>query len=320
MKKALIIGGGGFVGGHLLAYLKSRGDHVSVTKMPHELFSADADAVYDLDILKEEDVFSLLDRVRPDAVYHLAAQSSVALSWKNPGLTVDVNVKGTLNLLNAVLRLRYAPRLLLVGSGEEYGRISEEEVPVTEKNALRPGNVYAATKVCQNMLGKIYADAYGMDIVMVRAFNHIGPGQSDQFVISNFCKQVAEIEREDSLHTMQVGNLKARRDFTDVRDVVRAYGMLMESGSAGETYNVGSGKAVSIEEILKTILSISTREIGIETDPERFRPIDLPVVQADIGKLKGCTGWVPEIPLSQSIKETLEYWRERGRDNVDRQG
>lgn len=310
MKKTLIIGGGGFVGGHLLAYLKSRGDHVSVTKMPHELSGAAADAVYDLDILKEEDVFSLLDRVRPDAVYHLAAQSSVALSWKDPGLTVDVNVKGTLNLLNAVLRLRYAPRLLLVGSGEEYGRISEGEVPVTETNALRPGNVYAATKVCQNMLGKIYADAYGMDIVMVRAFNHIGPGQSDQFVISNFCKQAAEIEREDGVHTMQVGNLKARRDFTDVRDVVRAYVMLMESGIAGETYNVGSGKAVSIEEILKMILSISTREIGIEMDPERFRPIDLPVVQADIGKLKGCTGWVPEIPLSQSIKETLEYWRE----------
>lgn len=310
MKKALIIGGGGFVGSHLLTFLKSRGDHVSITKMPHEMTNAAADAVFDLDILREDDVFSLLKCVHPDTVYHLAAQSSVALSWKNPGLTVDVNVKGTLNLLNAVLRLEYVPRLLLVGSGEEYGHVLEEEVPVTEKNVLRPGNVYAATKVCQNMLGKIYADAYDMDIIMVRAFNHIGPGQNEQFVISNFCKQVAEIERMDEFQAIRVGNLKAKRDFTDVRDVVRAYVMLTETGIAGETYNVGSGNAVSIEELLKLLLSISTRKIDIEIDPERFRPIDLPVVQADIGKLRECTGWIPEIPLSQSMKETLEYWRE----------
>ena len=311
MKKALIIGGGGFVGSHLLTFLKSRGDHVSITKMPHEMTNAAADAVFDLDILREDDVFSLLKCVHPDTVYHLAAQSSVALSWKNPGLTVDVNVKGTLNLLNAVLRLEYVPRLLLVGSGEEYGHVLEEEVPVTEKNVLRPGNVYAATKVCQNMLGKIYADAYDMDIIMVRAFNHIGPGQAPMFVVSDFCKQVAEIEKGLREPVMYVGNLAAKRDFTDVRDVVKAYVRLICQGVPGETYNMGSGHAVEIRKVLDMIISLSEKEIRVEIDPNKIRPVDVPIIEADITKLRELTGWEPQIRMEQTIRDTLDYWRKK---------
>ncbi len=310
MKKALIIGGCGFVGRYLAEHLKTNGDQVFVTKLPHEKIKTEEYGVYDLDILDAEKVFSLLNHIQPDAIYHLAAQSSVAQSWKNPGLTVDINIKGTLNILNSIRKLTYFPRILLVGSGEEYGRVLPEEVPIDEETLLRPGNIYAATKASQNMLGKIYTDAYGMDIIMVRAFNHIGPGQSEQFVVSDFCKQVATLERDQSLSVIRVGNLKAKRDFTDVRDVVRAYALLMESGNRGETYNVGSGKAVSIEEILKKIISISPGTIRVEVEEKRFRPIDVPIIEADIRKLQECTGWSPEIAIERTIEETLNYWRE----------
>lgn len=311
MRKSLIIGGCGFVGKYLAEYLKRNGDQVFVTKLPYESFKTDEYEVSDLDILDAEKVLSLLNDIHPDVIYHLAAQSSVAQSWKNPGLTVDINIKGTLNILDSIRKLKYRPRILLVGSGEEYGRILPEEVPVGEETLLRPGNIYAVTKACQNMLGKIYADAYGMDIIMVRAFNHIGPGQSEQFVVSDFCKQVAALERNQAPSVIKVGNLKAKRDFTDVRDVVRAYALLMNRGKSGETYNVGSGKAVSIEEILKMIISFSQKEIQIEIEEKRFRPIDVMIIEANIGKLQACTNWRPEIEIERTIQETLDYWRKR---------
>ncbi len=309
MRKALIIGGGGFVGRYLAEHLKRNGDQVFVTKLPHEKIKTEEYEIYDLNILDAEKVFSLLNHIHPDVIYHLAAQSSVAQSWKNPGLTVDINIKGTLNILNSMRKLTYFPRILLVGSGEEYGKVLPEEVPVDEETLLRPGNIYAASKACQNMIGKIYADAYSMHIIMARAFNHIGPGQSEQFVVSDFCKQVATLERDQSAAVIKVGNLKARRDFTDVRDVVRAYALLMDKGKIGETYNVGSGKAVSIEEILKKIISLSTKTICVEVEEKRLRPIDIPVIEADIKKLQKHTDWYPEIQMSQTIGQTLDYWR-----------
>ena len=203
------------------------------------------------------------------------------------------------------------PRILLIGSGEEYGHLKADEVPVKEETLLRPGNIYAATKSCQNMLGKIYAQAYGMQVVMVRAFNHIGPNQSPVFVVADFCRQVAEIEQGKREPVIHVGNLSARRDFTDVRDVVRAYALLAEQGVAGETYNVGSGQARAIDEILHMILQESEVPIEVKVDPERLRPVDVPVIEADITKLQKLTGWKPEIALTQTIRETLDYWREQ---------
>lgn len=311
MKKALIIGAAGFVGPYLAEELSDRwGMEVHATKRSHEDQNKIKAELHTLNILNKEEIIELLYRIRPDYIFHLAAQSSVALSWKDPGLTIDVNIKGSVNLMDAVRELYYKPRVLLIGSGEEYGHIRSGETPITEENHLRPGNLYAATKVCQNMIAGIYTTAYDMELIMVRAFNHIGPGQAPIFVVSDFCKQVVEIEKGLHEPVMMVGNLKARRDFTDVRDVVRAYALLVQHGKAGETYNVGSGQAVEIQEVLKKIISQSGVDVEIRVDPNKIRPVDVPIIEADTTKLQQTTGWKREISLEQTIQETMEYWRQ----------
>lgn len=311
-KRALIIGAAGFVGSYLAKeLLNNHGMDVYVTKRSRKQLEIPGAKTYDLNILDREEIVKLLYEIRPSYIFHLAAQSSVSVAWRNPGLTVDVNVKGSVNLLDAVRELYYKPAVLLVGSGEEYGHIREDEVPISEENHLRPGNIYAATKACQNMIASIYSQAYDMNLIMVRAFNHIGPGQSSIFVVSDFCKQVAEIEKGIKSPTIYVGNLGAKRDFTDVRDVVRAYALLAQKGKAGETYNVGSGHAHEIREVLDLIISLSQAEISVETDANKIRPVDVPIIEADITKLHDVTGWSPGIPLARTVQETLDYWRER---------
>lgn len=308
--KALVIGGGGFVGTYLVNHLsKDLNFEVYVTKTSKETLTLENATVYDCDILDKQQIDHVLETVRPDYIFHLAAQSSVAYSWKNPGLTIDVNVKGCVNVLDAIRDLDYKTRTLLIGSGEEYGHILEGECPIRETNSLRPGNIYAATKSCQNMLGKIYSDAYNMDIMMVRAFNHIGPNQAPMFVVADFCKQVAEIEKGIKEPTIYVGNLSAKRDFTDVRDVVKAYGALVQFGKRGETYNVGTGHALPIQDILDRIVSMSECEIDVEVDHNKLRPVDVPIIEPDITKIRECTGWTPKISLDQTLEETLNYWR-----------
>ncbi|SEW42058.1 GDP-mannose 4,6-dehydratase [[Clostridium] fimetarium] len=308
--KALIIGGAGFVGNYLIKHLKNdlKWD-VFVTKMAHEKLNNEDVESFDIDILDKDQIKEVFEKVKPDYIFHLAAQSSVALSWKNPSLTIDVNVKGSVNVLDMVRGLDYKPRVLLIGSGEEYGHIKPEESPIVEDNVARPGNIYAATKACQNMIGKIYADGYDLDIMMVRAFNHIGPNQAPMFVVADFCKQVAEIERGEKEPIIYTGNLSAKRDFTDVRDVVRAYGLLIQKGKKGETYNIGSGHAIAIQDILNRILEFSRIKIKNEVDPSKIRPVDVPIIEADTTKIRACTGWIPYISLDTTLLETLEYWR-----------
>lgn len=310
--KALIIGGSGFAGGYLAGYLKACGYEVAVTKMrsepPGQAAGTDV-RVWELDVLDKDAVTGLLEKVKPDLVFHLAAQSSVAVSWKNPELTIDVNIKGCIHVLEAVRRQDKKIRVLLIGSGEEYGKLLPGEIPVSERQSIRPGSIYAASKACQNMIGSIYTQAFGMDVVMVRAFNHIGPHQAPIFVVSDFCRQTAQIEAGMQGAVIKTGNLDVKRDFTDVRDVVRAYALLAEKGAAGETYNVGSGHAVSIREILQVILKQTPATIRIETDREKFRPSDVPVVEADICKSHRATGWRPLISLEQTIRDTLDSWR-----------
>ena len=302
--KALIVGAAGFVGSYLIQHLTTTYDwEIHATKLPNENLSVSDIHVHDLNILNIDEIRELFTKLKPDYIFHLAAQSSVALSWNNPQITVDINIKGTLNILDTIRSLDgYSPKILLIGSGEEYGYILPDETPVNEQVTPRPGNIYAATKACQNMLGNIYYRAYGMQLIMVRAFNHIGPNQTSVFVASDFCKQVAEIEAGKKKPILHVGNLSAKRDFTDVRDVVRAYGLLIQHGKAGETYNIGSGHAISIQELLNIILSLST-------DPARLRPSDIPVIEADITKLQDSINWHPEISLKQTLLETLNYWR-----------
>ena len=310
--KALIIGAAGFVGSYLIQHLSDTYDwEIHATKLSSETFDASDIRIHDLDIMNTVEIEILLNKLRPDYIFHLAAQSSVALSWKNPALTVDINIKGTLNILDTIRNIPgYSPKILLIGSGEEYGYILPDETPINEQVIPRPGNIYAATKACQNMLGSIYSRAYGLHLIMVRAFNHIGPNQAPIFVVSDFCKQVAEIEAGIKPSVMRVGNLQAKRDFTDVRDVVRAYGLLIQKGQAGETYNIGSGHAIAIQELLDKILSLSEKNISVELDTARLRPADIPVIEADIQKIQQLTAWKPEISLNQTLLETLNYWRE----------
>ena len=307
--KALIIGAAGFAGGYLIRELVSAGWEVHASCLANEEIKEDC-TVHALDIMDKGQILSVVNSVMPDVIYHLAAQSSVAVSWKKPQLTAEVNVIGTINVLEALREAEKKDiRIVLTGSGEEYGYIREGACPLSEDEVLRPGNIYAATKACQGMIGEIYAKAYKMDIVMVRAFNHSGPEQADIFVISNFCKQAAEIEIGLKEPVIHVGNLEAMRDFTDVRDVVRAYRLLGEKGKSGQTYNVGRGKAVKISRILEMILEMAEMNIEVRSDPDRMRASDIPIIEPDVSKIYADTGWKAEISMEQTIRDTLNSWR-----------
>jgi len=308
--RAMIIGAAGFVGPYLAKAIKHYMNcEVVATKLPNEKVSIPEARMIDLNILDSDQIASVLNDERPDYIFHLAAQSSVALSWKKPALTVDINIKGALNLLDTIRTLSFSPRVLIVGSGEEYGHIKEDQVPIREDTALHPGNVYAVTKATQNMMATIYAQAYGLNLIMTRSFNHIGPKQIPQFVIADFCSQVVKIEKGQQEPVIRVGNLSAKRDFTDVRDVVRAYTLLVQYGRPGETYNVGSGKAIAIQDVLNLILTKTDKKIAVEVDPNKLRPVDVPIIEADTSKIFNDTGWKPEISMDQTIEETLDYWR-----------
>lgn len=307
--KALIIGAGGFVGGYLIRELSSAGWDVHASCLPTETIRGNC-TVHHLDIMEKDSITALLNNIMPDIIYHLAAQSSVSVSWKKPQLTAEINVIGTINVLEALREAEKKDiRTILIGSGEEYGFIRQGACPLSETESLNPGNIYAATKACQGMLGEIYARAYKMDIVMVRAFNHSGPEQSEIFVISDFCKQVAEIEKGMREPVICVGNLEAMRDFTDVRDVVKAYRLLGEKGKSGQAYNVGRGRAVKIQYILDTVLSFAEKPIEVKHDPKRMRASDIPLIEPDVAKIYADTGWKAEISMEQTIRDTLDNWR-----------
>ena len=309
--KALIIGAGGFVGPYLTDEIRKSlfSEVVATTSGEKKSLGIGEDKTVQMNLRDRERVEEILETERPDYIFHLAAQSSVALSWKDPKLTVDTNIVGAINLINAIKKLNYSPRVLIVGSGEEYGRVEENNIPIREDTVLKPGNVYAITKACQNLMASVYAKSYGLPLVMTRSFNHIGPGQTSQFVVADFCSQVAKIEKGKQEPVIRVGNLSAKRDFTDVRDVVKAYCCLIQYGRAGETYNVGSGHAVAVEDILKIILRQARVAIKVETDPAKLRPVDVPVIEADVSRIFRDTGWKPVITLEETIADTLQYWR-----------
>lgn len=312
--RTLVVGAAGFVGGHLIAELLGGGDSdVSAAKLPSERLAEGLSSrvsVHDVDVLDPSSVDRLIRAVRPTRLVHLAAQSSVAQSWTDPAATFSLNVNGALHVLDAVRAVVPTCRVLLVGSAEQYGRVRPEDLPVRETCVLAPENPYAVSKMAQEQTARLYVAAYGMDILMVRAFNHIGPGQSPAFVVSGFARQVARIERGLQPPVVSVGNLSARRDFTDVRDVVRAYALLLEKGRAGEVYNVGQGRSVGVDEVLDALISRCRVPVTVTVDPALFRPVDVPDVVADATRLQGETGWTPRVPLAKSLDDTLAYWRE----------
>jgi GDP-4-dehydro-6-deoxy-D-mannose reductase len=316
--RVLITGITGFAGSHLADYILAKHPDVRVlgfvrwrSRMDNIVHIQDKVELHEADI---KDVISLkkaLADIKPDRIFHLAAQSFVPASWRLPAETFAINAIGQINLFEALLSLKLNPKIHIAGSSEEYGHVNPDEVPMKETNPLRPLSPYAVSKVAQDLLAYQYFKSYGMKTVRTRGFNHTGPRRGDVFVTSNFAKQIAEIEKRKKEPVIHVGNLGAKRDFTDVRDIVRAYWLAAEKGEDGEVYNVGTGKAMAMKEMLDILLSLSKAKVKIKVDPERLRPSDVPILQSDCSKFVRLTGWKPQIPLEQTFKDLLNYWRER---------
>jgi len=311
--KALITGIGGFAGTHLAQYLLENSnwevhglDLVEGRAAPYrsQLQLHVSDILMDLRALTD-----LFHAIRPDYVFHLAAQAFVPTSWESPWHTLENNIRGQLNVLLAAIALETLPRILVVGSADEYGIVYPSELPIRETNTLRPNSPYSVSKVAQDMLGYQYHASHGLPVVRVRPFNHIGPGQSPVFVASAFAKQIAEAEVGLQEPIVRVGNLDARRDISDVRDMVRAYHLAITMGEPGEVYNLGSERSVSIRQVLDELISLSKARLTVELDPARLRPSDVPDIVADCSKFHSLTGWRVEIPLRQSLHDILDYWR-----------
>ncbi|MCM3338126.1 GDP-mannose 4,6-dehydratase [Paenibacillus sp. MER TA 81-3] len=314
--KALVTGISGFVGSHMAEYLLDNNVEVIGTirnrsRMEHILHIQDQVHLVECELRDPFSVESLLTQERPDLIFHLAAQSFVPTSWNSPVDTIHNNVAGQLNIFEAVRRLDLDCRIQIACSSEEYGHVEPDETPIREENPLRPLSPYAVSKAAQDYLGYQYFKSYGLHVIRTRTFNHTGPRRGEQFVTSNFAKQIAEIEKGIRPSKVSVGNLNAKRDFTDVRDVVRAYWLALEHGEAGDCYNIASGSCVTIREMLDMLLSMSTVSIDIVPDPSRMRPSDVEILLGDMTKFSNQTGWKPEIPFEQTLRDLLNYWRER---------
>lgn len=305
--KVLITGINGFVGKYLSKYLIDKGYEVYGTIIEDNI-KIDNVKICKMNLLDKGEVVETIRKIKPDQIYHLAGQSSVGLSWKNPTLTINVNVNGTINLLDSIREEKLDTKVLIIGSSDEYGPIKPENCPINEEYELNPISPYAISKVTQENIAKLYVKTYGMKIIMVRAFNHIGPMQSKNFVVSDFASRIVEIESGKE-RVIKVGNLEAYRDFTDVRDIVRGYNMLMEKAKIGEIYNIGSGNAIKIRDILDILISLSTKDIEVEIDKDKLRPSDVQIVECDNSKIKSHIGWEPELDIRETLKDTLDYWR-----------
>jgi GDP-4-dehydro-6-deoxy-D-mannose reductase len=258
-------------------------------------------------------VLRLLKNLRPERIYHLASQSNVATSWNSPRETLVNNVTAQLNLFEAIKLLELVDsRVLISGSSEEYGLVYEDELPVSETNPLRPLSPYAVSKVTQDTLAFQYHQSFGLQVIRTRSFNHTGPRQADVFVASNFAKQIVMIEKGIQPPVIRVGNLEAQRDFTDIRDVVKAYELALTHCVPGEVYNIGSDRAYTIGQVLEILLAMSKLKIEVKTDPDRMRPSDVPIMRCDSSKFRAKTGWRPVIPIEKTLKDLLTYWREQG--------
>lgn len=306
---AFITGIEGFAGHYLARELSSSGASVAGSFFDEGLISGlDGYQLYRVDLSSGRELGAALGKAGPDIIYHLAAQSSAAVSFRQPRLTFEVNVTGTINLLEAVRALGKRPRLVLVSSCEIYGP-NPDEKPLDESRPYRPRSPYAASKAAQEIACLQYSRSYDLDVLIARPFPHIGPGQSDTFALPSFARQIAEIEAGIRQPVVMVGNLEARRDFLDVRDVARAYRLLGEKGRRGEAYNICTGKARSVGQALETMLGFSESTIKIEQDPNRLRPSDTPLLLGDNRKLAAETGWAPEREVEASLGDLLDHWR-----------
>ncbi len=315
MKKILITGISGFAGSFLAEFLVKKNsykifgtsltdDSINISSIKNKL------QIIKVNLLEAAAVTDLIKEIRPDYIYHLAALSAPVLSFKNPAETITNNVTAEVTILEALKKENLlSTRTLIVSSADVYGVVTSQDLPIDENTPFNPTNPYSVSKIAQDYLGLQYYLTYKMPIVRVRPFNHIGPRQAPNFVVPDFARQIAEIEVGKREPIMRVGNLEAKRDFTDVRDMVRAYEMIIERGVMGEVYNVGSEKSYSINRILDMLLSYSTKKIRVEKDPNLIRPSDNPELLCDASKIKQVTNWQCEISLEKTLKDTLDYWR-----------
>lgn len=297
--KALVTGSTGFVGRHLVAHLTAMGDEVSGIDR----------AIDGLDITDARAVGAAIAEISPNVIYHLAGWADVGGSWKAPVEAFRANAEGTLNVLTAATEAG-VERVVAVSSADVYGIVDPSELPLTEDSPLRPASPYAASKVAADYLGLQAWLGRGLPVLRVRAFNHLGPGQTDKFVAPALASRVARAELEGG-EVLTVGDLSARRDFTDVRDVVRAYRLLAEKGEPGQVYNVCSGVDLAVSDLADQLVAQARVPLRLEVDPDLLRPVELPVLRGSHQRLTDATGWEPEIPISQTLTDLLEDWRER---------
>lgn len=313
--RILVTGAGGFAGQHLIRHLRTVDPESVIDGTVYRSVPASSDhgvTYHRLDLRDADAVTKLIHDLQPDQIYHLAAQASVPRSFDDPWSTFEVNVHGQLNLLNAARSLENPPRILVASSAEVYGLVRPDDIPITEMTPLRPGNPYAVSKVAQDMLAFQAYQTHDLPVVRARAFNHIGPGQSEAYVTAAFAAQIIRIEAGQQEPVVRVGDLTAQRDFADVRDVCRAYTLLMAHGEAGEVYNIASGTAVTIQTLFDTLIRLSdVSHIEVQVDPARLRPSRVPVLRGDATHLAEATGWQPEISFEQSLMDVLADFRQR---------
>lgn len=316
MKKVLITGITGFAGSYLAEQLllgkkyDISGTYLFEESLGNVKSVKDKLNLIKADLSEEKSVFKIIKDVSPDIIFHLAALTSPADSFKNPIATLNNNISLQVNLLEAVRKLDLLDtKILITSSADIYGIVKKEDLPIDEQTQLMPANPYSVSKIAQDFLGLSYFLSYKLKIIRVRPFNHIGPRQSPNFVVASFAKQIAEIEKGKREPILHVGNIETRRDFTNVKDMVRAYILAIEKGKDGEVYNIGSGVSYKISDILNKLISMSSSKIEIEKDEALFRPGDTPDLVCDARKFIELTGWKPQISIDTTLKNTLDYWR-----------
>lgn len=316
--KVLITGITGFVGSHMADYLLTEQRHVKIfgtkrwrSPLDNVIHLMDKVDFVECDLRDQGNVDRVVAEIRPDKIFHLAAQSFVPASFTYPAVTLENNILGTLTVLEAVRKAKIDPIIHICSSSEVYGQVKEEEVPIKETNPLRPYSPYAVSKVGEDLLAYQYCISYKLKTVRTRSFTHTGPRRGEVFALSAFARQIAMIEKGLRAPVVYVGNLKSVRTFLDVRDLVGAYWLVTEKGVPGEVYNIGGNKTLEIGEALDVMLHLSDKEIEVKVDPSLLRPSDVTLQIPDITKFVAQTGWKAKIPFEKTVKDLLEYWREK---------
>ncbi|MEQ9825118.1 MAG: GDP-mannose 4,6-dehydratase [Puniceicoccaceae bacterium] len=311
MKRVLITGGNGFVGRHLVRYLHKEHREVEIMLLARsEPLEPDGVVCFRVaDLCERKHLRRVLNELQPDGVIHLASESSVAVSWQDPHRVLENNIRGFINLVESVREISHHCRLLVVGSSEQYGVTNRN--PVSEQAPQFPCNPYGVSKCAQEQIARMYAQSFAMDIVMTRSFNHIGSGQSENFAVASFAKQIIRRKQLGPDSPVRVGNLKTVRDLVDVRDVVKAYWGLLKSGTTGEVFNVCSGCGYSLQGVLELMMELAGLEAQWQVDPACFRPNDVPALIGDGSRIRGILGWVPNYTLRESLQPVLDEWQQR---------